>query len=129
MTNTIYLPVMSTKARCAAVAALLVIGVAATSPTHAADQAVSPAMQTLISDFVEMSIRLAAIDASGEPELVGTAVQDRSKSLMALAFHAPTNVTELAAKLSAITEFSEDTERWSIRIISEDAAQLAEVAK
>jgi hypothetical protein len=86
---------------------------------------VSPMMQDLIADFVTTSIKLAAIDASGEAEAVGTVVQDRSKALVALAFYQPRNLIELSAKLSAITEFSEDTERWSIRILAEDASRLA----
>jgi hypothetical protein len=83
----------------------------------AADRGVSAGMQTLISEFVSASIRLAAIESAGEVETVGTAAQDRSKALVALAFHEPVTLTELSMKTAALIEFSEDM------------ARLAEVSK
>lgn len=95
----------------------------------AADREISPGMQALIGEFVSASILLAATDMEGNAESVGIVAQARTKSLTALAFHTPQNWVELAAKLAAITEFSEDTERFALRAVVEDATRLAQVAK
>ena len=92
-------------------------------PVHQAE--ISEGMQTLISEFVRASIRMAATDISGDAEAIGIVAHDRTRALAALAFHPPQNMTELAAKLAAITEFSEDTERFSLRMLVEDATRLA----
>jgi hypothetical protein len=92
----------------------------------AADREVSEGMQVVIGSFVEKSIRMAATDITGDNEALGIVAQDRTRALTALAFHRPANITELAAKLAAITEFSEDTERFALRVLVEDANRLAE---
>jgi hypothetical protein len=94
-------------------------------PAHA----VSPTMQMFIHDFVRASIRRDALEASEDAEALGLAIQERHRTLVALAFQPPVNVMELAAKLAALTEYSEDTERWSIRAAAQDAARLAEGAQ
>jgi hypothetical protein len=94
-----------------------------------ADREISEGMQTRISGFVHASMRLAAIDASGDTETVGVAAQERSKALVDLAFHQPANLVELAAKTAALVEFSEDVERFALRVLVEDATRLAEVSE
>lgn len=110
------------------VAALLVVGVSATSPARAAEP-VSPIMQGLISDFSLASLRQGALDTSGDTEKAAAAAQERNKALIALAFHEPANLTELGAKTAALVEFTEDTERFFLRILVEDTNKLAQVAK
>lgn len=111
-----------------AVAALLAVSVSATSPARAAEP-VSPIMQGLISDFSLASLRQGALDSSGDTEKAAAAAQNRNKALMVLAFHEPANLTELAAKTAALVEFTEDTERFFLRILVEDTNKLAQVAK
>jgi hypothetical protein len=89
-------------------------------------QAVSPTMQALVHNFVMASIRRDALEVSEDTEALGIAIQERHKTLVALAFQPPVNVMELAAKLAVLTEYSEDVERWSIRAAAQDAARLAE---
>lgn len=76
------------------------------------DQSVSPTMQTMIDEFVTASTRQTS--------------EDRSKALTALAFHQPANLVELAAKTTALTEFANDSERWSLRVLVLDMNKLAE---
>lgn len=111
-----------------AVAALLAVSVATTSPARAAEP-VSPIMQGLISDFALTSLRQGAFDTSGDSEKAAVAAQERNKALIALAFHEPANLTELAAKTAALVEFTEDTERFFLRILVEDTNNLTQVAK
>jgi hypothetical protein len=134
--------------RGAAVAALLVIGVAV--PAHAepltaveradmtrlieqarplSELSVSPEMQALIAEFVDRSIRMSATDLAGDAEAIGIIAQDRTRALSALAFHPPRNLVELAAKLAVLVEFSEDVERFALRAVVEDANRLVEGAK
>ena len=91
-----------------------------------ADRKVSVGMQTLIDAFVSASIRMAATDLEGDAEGIGIVARARTTALVALVFHAPENLTELSAKLAAITEFSEDTERFAFRALVEDMNHLAE---
>ena len=113
-------------ARNIAVAALLLVGVATTAPASA-DQAVSPAMQTLISQFIGASIRQYAADVSGDSDAISIVSQDRAKALTALVFHEPVNLAELSAKTAALIEFSEDVERFALRALVQDMNRLVEV--
>jgi hypothetical protein len=90
---------------------------------------VSSMTQDLISDFVQTSIRLNAADMEGDPEAYRSISDARSKALVSLTFHQPGNLVELSAKTAALVEFSEDTERFSLRVLVEDTNRLAQVAK
>jgi hypothetical protein len=118
-------------------AVLLLAGVATATTSYAdpipavpADcsvcgHAVSAEMQARISEFVHTSIRRDALEASEDNEKLGLVIQERHRALSALAFHAPVNLLELAAKLIVVTEYAEDTERWANRAAAQDAARLA----
>jgi hypothetical protein len=90
---------------------------------------VSPMMQAFIADFIETSILLAATDATGDAEKYSAVSDARSKALVGLTFHQPANLVELSAKMAAVVEFSEDSERFSLRVLVEDMNRLAEVGK
>lgn len=106
------------------ISALMVLAI--TSPASAADRSI---MSSVVSDFVAASIRLQSVDMAGNPEAYSAASKDRTATLTALAFQRPADLTELANKLAALVEFTEDTERFALRIVVEDALTLGSDAK
>jgi hypothetical protein len=104
----------------------LAIVSAAASPAMAQGE---PSMGSVVSDFVTASIRLQSIDMAGDPERYRAAAEDRTDALTVLAFHRPADLTELANKLAALVEFTEDTERFALRMVVEDALVLNGGAK
>jgi hypothetical protein len=92
---------------------------------EASTATISEKMQNRISDFVQASISLAAADLEGNPDDNKAVSDTRSKALVALVFHQPENLTELAAKTATLVEFSQDTERFALRMLVEDMNHLA----
>ncbi len=113
------------KLRRSIISSLMALSIISAAPAAAQSDA-PPMLDTLISDFVVLSIKLAATDMEGDADAYRAVSDDRSKALVALAFYQPSSLTGLAAKLSALIEFSEDTERWSLRVTVEDMNRLAD---
>lgn len=87
---------------------------------------VSPTMAGLIAEFVRLSAVLD--DADGNDHLAWERAADaRGPALDALVFHRPSNIAELAAKMTALVTFvqEEDGELFAFRVLAEDATLLA----
>ena len=114
--------------RRATIGKLLALAIASSTVAPAMAQD-GPTMGSVVSDFVAASIRLQSIDMAGDPERYRAAAEDRTDALTVLAFKRPADLTELANKLAALVEFTEDTERFALRIVVEDALALGSSAK
>jgi hypothetical protein len=88
---------------------------------------VSPRMSGLIADFVRLSASLDAAETSGDLKAWDRAAESRKPALEALVFERPSSLLDLAAKMSALSEFmkSEDSEGFVFRRLAGDATALA----
>lgn len=92
---------------------------------RAESSGVSPMMAEAIQDFVVASLRRDAEDMEANPSNYASVSKARAEALKALAFHAPANLIEHAAKLSALAEFTDDSERFALLMAAQDAFKLA----
>jgi hypothetical protein len=92
---------------------------------------VSPRMAQLVADFMRLSAALDVAENSGDPKAWGHAADDRRPALEELVFERPESLLDLAAKMSALSQFmsDEDSENFVFRRLAEDATTLAGGAK
>lgn len=111
-----------------AIGKLMAIAIASSISAPAMAQDAST-MSAAVAAFVESTIRLQSINMEGDPATYREVAAIRSRALADLAFKRPTDLTELANKLAALVEFSEDAERFALRMTVEDALSLRSGAK
>jgi hypothetical protein len=87
---------------------------------------VSPRMAQLVADFARLTTALDAIDPDADPMAWDRAAEPRAFAWDALVSHQPVTVADLAA----LVEFTEeDTDRFVMRQLAEDATMLAGSSK
>jgi hypothetical protein len=88
---------------------------------------VSPRMAQLVADFMRLSAALDIAENSGDPKAWDRAADARRPVLEELVFERPESLLDLAAKMTALSQFmsDEDSENFVFRRLAEDATALA----
>jgi hypothetical protein len=92
---------------------------------------VSPRMAHKMSEFIRLSAALDAAEDSADPTAWDRAAEARRPALEELVFERPESLTDFAAKMTALAQFTtdEDSELFTFRRLAEDATILAGGAK
>jgi hypothetical protein len=83
-------------------------------------------MADLIAEFIRLSAALDVAEDSDDLKAFDRAADDRRPALETLVFEAPESLTDLAAKMSALSQFmqDEDSEGYVFRRLAQDAVAL-----
>jgi hypothetical protein len=120
--NTLLVLSSGAVATCTA-AAIPAVSIAASVPSPG----LSSRMAELIAEYSRLSAALDDAEASGDLIAFDSAAEARRPALEALVFERPTSLIDLAAKLTALSQYmtDEDTENFAFRRLAEDATLLA----
>jgi hypothetical protein len=91
----------------------------------------SSRMASLIAEYTRLSAALDEAEATGDLIAFDAAADARRPALEGLVFERPTNLIDLAAKMTALSGFmqDEDIELFVFKRLAEDATALAGAAK
>jgi hypothetical protein len=87
----------------------------------------SSRMADLIAEYTRLSAALDVAEAAGDLKAWDRAAEARRPALETLVFERPESLTDLAAKMTALSQFmqDEDSEWFVFRCLAEDATLLA----